>query len=129
MTDKQLRGTPARPIDRRDPLCPLCGDYPLDCEAVTQLVRFMHGLQLQEEGILTSQADATTGPISQPEPGEGYLLTGAATMRANVALAVRRLMNAIRDRRFPYGDQRLLVIVCTEDEAAEALRSALDRSA
>lgn len=124
--DKRLRGTPARP---RDPLCPMCGDYPLDCEAVSQLVNFVHGLQLQEEGILTSKADAVVASIGEPEVGEGYLLTGAATMRANVALAVRRLMNAIRERRFPYGDQRLLVIVCTEDELRDAMREALDRTA
>lgn len=91
-----------------------------------QLVRLVHGLQLQEAGILVTAQDAAPGARDGGEdPGDGYLLTGAATLRTNIAIAIRRLLNALRAHQFPFGE-RLVVVIAPESEAQDALQEALD---
>lgn len=102
----------------------------LKSESVRWLVELVHQLELREDLVLTTERDAEVERVAPLiDAGTDYLLSGAGTFRANIEVAVRRLMHAIRDRRFPYGDGKMLVIVCTEDEAREALQSALDRIA
>lgn len=129
---KQLRGTPARPADRRDPLCPICGDHPLDCESVVQLVRLVHTLQLRDELVLTTDMapDPADALVARgEEAGPEFLMSGASALRTNIAIAVSRLLKAFRERRVHRTGERLYVIVGTRDELRDALEEALDRGA